>query len=220
MPISPRPFRTDTFARPGNRIRVEAEAGADASLSRSSSAQSPWTNRAGATCAAQALPLRPSPSLGVARSIDQFPVPEATGFKFAIPATAKTLGILVSSINCAPTATPAVTFSEQLLYNGKAIGTAHAYTIQPSSPLRFMEGGSANLWNTTLTTAEIDRESFAVAIPASIGFPRQPAQKPWPATCRSRSFMLRKGVRSSPSVSQAGVRAPILLSYRIASGRR
>lgn len=154
------------FGLTGNDVRVEATATKAASVRCSASPQSPWTDLSAVRSPGTAFA---SSSISVAASGDvDSQCLNATGFNFSIPANAEILGIEVSSIDHASETSMPVTFTAQLLYNGKAAGTARTYTTQNSSPLRFAVGTPSNRWGTTLTATEINQSSFGVSIRASL----------------------------------------------------
>ena len=98
----------------------------------------------------------------------------AKQFGFSIPATATITGITAtftrykSSINGTRGATGATVKDTtiQLLKNGAAVGSNFAQTSTDwtTSPLATTYGGSANLWGTTWTPADINNANFGIEI--------------------------------------------------------
>lgn len=155
------------FGLTSNHVRIQGTASGATSVPCSTSTQAPWSNLSGVSSPGI---IFASSSISVTASgATNSQCLNVTGFRFAIPTTARILGIQVWSINDSSTAAVPVTFTEQLLYNGAAIGTARTYTVQRTSPNRFGVGNPSNRWGTTLSASQINQDSFGVSIQAALG---------------------------------------------------
>lgn len=154
------------FGLTSNHVRVEAKTSSAITKACSISAQSAWSSPSSASSpgtyfASAAL----SVTSGGATNSQCL---DATAFKFAIPATAKILGVEVSAIAYQSTSTVPVSFTAQLLNNGTAIGTPKSFSVG-NSRNRHTVGAWNNLWGTSLTASQINGTGFGASIQASIG---------------------------------------------------
>jgi hypothetical protein len=154
------------FGLASNHVRVEAKTSSAITKPCSSSAQSAWSSPSsssspGANFASAALVV-------TSDATTNSQCLSATGFKFAIPATATILGIEVSAIAYQSTNNVPVKFTAQLLSNGIAIGTPQSFSVT-NSLSRYTVGAWNNLWGTSLTGAQINGTGFGASMQAKIG---------------------------------------------------
>ena len=153
------------FGLTANHVRAESKASTVASVSCSTSAESPWTNPGNVS--SPGLVFASSAISVTATSSTNSQCLNAAGFKFDIPTTAKILGLEVSAIAYKSNTSSPVNFTARLLSNGKKVGISPFFGVS-SVANRYTLGMWNSLWGTTLTASQINQASFGVAIQAAL----------------------------------------------------